>query len=545
MPFDLEPFWRETDQALHDDADQLKRRASASEVEICPELLDIDTGSALIKTYVVSPQACSCRDFAVRRLPCKHMYRLAHELGVFDLDCDKLYGIWFAEEDSAPKASRLSTPSQLIDLVAGLPLDVQLALCDALYTFDHHPEWSDGCAFLSCDRIFAELVSSGLITPTRRTKVICSDRPYLWTALEHDLHAYNIQHIKSNEQGDRVTLTIDGAADARFVRYVLSTHFAPYRSAIYRRLRALYPWPASLDEHGNCQLERRSTRLYLPTCPHTSESQALAGETKRFAVDDRFFDGFAWAVPKSFASALSICRFEQGDVLYNSRLAYGYGQPWASSAPHVSHSIQVQFPPRHSTPREDDADASDSGTPPNEHRPRIGSFERHWNHSVSFILTDHKSGDSRLIATTQGRLYSMLRTGDMGWIGIQASDPPLPLQAADLLRSLPNSPVIHAGKRPIAFVMPYDHLSALLFQKRLAIQYALSSHYIVSTRMVKPDVCSLFPGQYYAPTVCIARFEMIGAHAEDVAKILKDALYKPTGNSDRFSLSRHGCLQSC
>jgi len=35
-----------------------------------------------------------------------------------------------------------------------------------------------------------------------------------------------------------------------------------------------------------------------------------------------YFDGFSWALPNAFADALALCRFEQGDMLYDTRRAY-------------------------------------------------------------------------------------------------------------------------------------------------------------------------------------------------------------------------------
>jgi hypothetical protein len=38
------------------------------------------------KPYTTDFDGCTCQDFGMRKLPCKHMYRLAHELGKFNLD---------------------------------------------------------------------------------------------------------------------------------------------------------------------------------------------------------------------------------------------------------------------------------------------------------------------------------------------------------------------------------------------------------------------------------------------------------------------------
>ena len=39
---------------------------------------------AVINGYNVTLTSCTCRDFAMRQLPCKHMYKLAQELNIVD-----------------------------------------------------------------------------------------------------------------------------------------------------------------------------------------------------------------------------------------------------------------------------------------------------------------------------------------------------------------------------------------------------------------------------------------------------------------------------
>lgn len=68
---------------LHTDADQLKRQKAALKLNVQEIHSDNQTGK--INDYSVSLLECSCRDFTMRRKPCKHMYRLAHELGLFHL----------------------------------------------------------------------------------------------------------------------------------------------------------------------------------------------------------------------------------------------------------------------------------------------------------------------------------------------------------------------------------------------------------------------------------------------------------------------------
>ena len=52
--------------------------------------------------------------------------------------------------------------------------------------------------------------------------------------------------------------------------------------------------------------------------------------------------GFTWPVPRAFASAVSACRFEQGDVLYDAASAYAAADP--GSGP--GHHVQILDPPR-------------------------------------------------------------------------------------------------------------------------------------------------------------------------------------------------------
>lgn len=97
-------FFDDGFEDLHNDEEQLIRQDRSSEVEI-DWLLNLDADGKIIKTpkgnvsknflcngrlktcrindYLVSLHWCSCRDFQMRQLPCKHMYKLASKLGVF------------------------------------------------------------------------------------------------------------------------------------------------------------------------------------------------------------------------------------------------------------------------------------------------------------------------------------------------------------------------------------------------------------------------------------------------------------------------------
>lgn len=76
------------DEAIHDGYEQIKRISYLKNIK--PENIVVDCSSETAKVngsngiYDVSLNNCTCYDFMERQLPCKHMYRLAHELGYLD-----------------------------------------------------------------------------------------------------------------------------------------------------------------------------------------------------------------------------------------------------------------------------------------------------------------------------------------------------------------------------------------------------------------------------------------------------------------------------
>lgn len=74
---------------VHQNPEQLKRQKSACKSEVSPVSIDFDDCSGVFhgsKTdYSTDLNECTCVDFARRMLPCKHMYRLAYELHLFQL----------------------------------------------------------------------------------------------------------------------------------------------------------------------------------------------------------------------------------------------------------------------------------------------------------------------------------------------------------------------------------------------------------------------------------------------------------------------------
>ena len=76
--------------SVHDESESLKRIKSAALVETTPLSVDVSCCSAVFSgkygTYTTTLGECQCIDFSRRHKPCKHMYRLAFELGLFNID---------------------------------------------------------------------------------------------------------------------------------------------------------------------------------------------------------------------------------------------------------------------------------------------------------------------------------------------------------------------------------------------------------------------------------------------------------------------------
>jgi hypothetical protein len=122
------------------------------------------------------------------------------------------------------------------------------------------------------------------------------------------------------------------------------------------------------------------------------------------------FPGFSWCVPAAFSDPLGTCRFEAGDLLYDTPDAY---QQWSEALKTLTFSVQVSSPKKSigGNLGDDDADV----------------FSRNWGSEVIFELTDFKRGKRKQVVTTQGRLYTLLWKGDFGGLDESIAAPPVPL----------------------------------------------------------------------------------------------------------------------
>ena len=74
---------------LHHDPAQIKRRLNSEKIKPEAVTVDAENLTAVIvgsdpEPYLVTLEECTCYDFCARGLPCKHIYRLADELGILE-----------------------------------------------------------------------------------------------------------------------------------------------------------------------------------------------------------------------------------------------------------------------------------------------------------------------------------------------------------------------------------------------------------------------------------------------------------------------------
>lgn len=246
-------------------------------------------------------------------------------------------------------------------------------------------------------------------------------------------------------------------------------------------------------------------------------------------MSEEFFDRFSWAVPKAFSDAVRDCRFEEGDILYDSKKAYD--GDWEKAEKHITHSIQVHSPARGSTTKS-------SGS----------IFKRNWNTAVVFQLNSAQSEKtSRHIETTQGKLYTVLWRGDIS-VFDDDSSPELPLRLKEISKlleqAIPTAKQL-SDTKPI-FVMARDSAKNVSRLKDMKVASTLHARFKAEPKVLTPEKAGLHGWERMAPTVDIAFYVMESGSYDEIHAALKDQLHEPAKNAkkDMFRLNTHGLLMA-
>lgn len=241
----------------------------------------------------------------------------------------------------------------------------------------------------------------------------------------------------------------------------------------------------------------------------------------------QFFTNFKWALPLAFSDAVSLCRFEEGDTLYDTTKAYK-GE-WGEAKKYINYSLQVRFPAKATSGKID----------------KGGSvFAKSWNSEVRIDLYKNlqRVGVSQ-IHTTQGRLYTLLWKGDLDALE-KPENPPIPLNVKVVTKQLgevENTILENANEFPI-FVMVLDKSNQISKEKYLKIHAKLKKHLLHKPKLLTPRKVGFNNWDVISPTINIAVFRFKDIDRQQLEKLIKDAVYKPTKDAkkDMYRLNSHG-----
>lgn len=243
-----------------------------------------------------------------------------------------------------------------------------------------------------------------------------------------------------------------------------------------------------------------------------------------------FFSGFKWAVPRAFSDAVALCRFEEGDILYDTEKAYY--DDWEKASQFIEHSLQVRYPARVS------GGATEKGA---------GVFGSNWGSEVRVDLYKNlEKVDVGQIHTTQGRLYTALWKGDIAVLDKESEEPVIPLSVQDVTKILKQA-TEKAKELSVGFpvfVMARDLSNPVSREKFSKILTALKKNLHNQPSILVPGKAGLSKIDNIAPTVDIAFFLMNGTSAEELRELVKSAVYAPAKNvkKEMFRISAHGII---
>ena len=128
--------WLEWGIDIHNDPEQVKRINNSKSKDTTPVSVSEHSGvfHGSKKDYSTTLLTCSCRDFAIRKKPCKHMYRLAYELGVYMFD-----GV--ISDASVSEKKRID---DVMPIVFSLSDDLQILYRDICYSCGNDNKTSKG-----------------------------------------------------------------------------------------------------------------------------------------------------------------------------------------------------------------------------------------------------------------------------------------------------------------------------------------------------------------------------------------------------------------
>lgn len=163
-----EKLWNEWGEDVHKEQEQLDRQVRAADKKITPILISDGVGyfRGSKSNYETTLSKCTCRDFILRKKPCKHMYRLAYQLDLLNLD-----GVKFDDSISTKKDI-----GDVMPIIFSLPEDMQKELRDICYSCGNDNKNSLG--YILDSEVGRAYIDCGLMCPVTDKKKLLSRFPF-------------------------------------------------------------------------------------------------------------------------------------------------------------------------------------------------------------------------------------------------------------------------------------------------------------------------------------------------------------------------------
>ena len=247
-------------QEIHTTEYALKRLKSAQSSKLTPVKIDKTDHYGYFQgshgRYETFLDYCPCGDFHRSNLPCKHIYRLAIELGLMDIKAESNQNAIVT-----PKPERVSL-NDTLDIVEHLSPDAQLALLNiACNIRSTTPVYE-----VNFNNIISELIACGIVIDTdpNNHKINFKTKKDIIELLNSEIISYN-KNSKKSELEELCKQRIPKKAADIFgttVRVSIPTQFSPQNIHYY--LHRKYDSETYYDENMNCFHEVKLLDTVLP-----------------------------------------------------------------------------------------------------------------------------------------------------------------------------------------------------------------------------------------------------------------------------------------
>lgn len=236
------------DKSIHDDTNQSKRLETAKKASCTPLNIDGEEGHFLGSSgnHTTSLIKCSCIDFNRRKKPCKHMYRLAMELGY--IDCEFKSDIK-SVKNKIPAKDAIKI-DKAVENLEQLTLEMQQHFLHILYLMKYRNQRP---TFTNANSNIAALLNDGFLT-------IAEDKATLINGLKKNdftkrLKEYGIEYDKSLLKQDlfnwgieNETITLDMFPE--YTTVDISPNYEKCMHKMYRYLSRKFDVAVIVTEDG-------------------------------------------------------------------------------------------------------------------------------------------------------------------------------------------------------------------------------------------------------------------------------------------------------